>query len=241
MITRHQGSAIISSLILLVIVGILLSLGAWQLSRMYEKEVLLGDIDKEKGKPASALLDVIDRNEVKVNRMVTVSGALQQNSIWLVDNRPMDGKIGYQVLVPVTTAAGSVLLDYGWVASTGSRSDWPEVELPSTVDNVKGVITAPGTNPFVNVEMFESKATDNGTVFRIQGIDIERQSEQSGKPLLPFIVTLLESEVNFKRQWQPVVMPPQKHLGYAIQWFGLAAAALIIGGIAIGKSRSKHA
>ena len=32
-----------------------------------------------------------------------------------------------------------------------------------------------------------------------------------------------------------VVMSPEKHLGYAVQWFGLAIAAAAIGGFAISK------
>jgi surfeit locus 1 family protein len=33
---------------------------------------------------------------------------------------------------------------------------------------------------------------------------------------------------SFVRDWQPVVMAPEKHLAYAAQWFLLAFAALVI-------------
>jgi cytochrome oxidase assembly protein ShyY1 len=35
-------------------------------------------------------------------------------------------------------------------------------------------------------------------------------------------------------------MPPEKHLGYAIQWFGLAIAAALIGGFAIMKKGRQY-
>jgi cytochrome oxidase assembly protein ShyY1 len=51
---------------------------------------------------------------------------------------------------------------------------------------------------------------------------------QSGK-LFPFVVNLApEPNSEFVRNWQPVVMSPEKHLGYAVQWFGLGIAALTI-------------
>ncbi|MFC3093908.1 SURF1 family protein [Alteromonas sediminis] len=240
MFTRYQGSAIISSLFLLLIVAILLSLGVWQLSRMQEKQAFLLDLEEKKDQPAKALIDVIDRNEARENVLVNVSGTLLREHVWIVDNRPMEREIGYQVLVVVNTPAGNVLLDYGWVASSGDRNIWPEVTLPQTLNRVRGVIIEPTANPFVNVEMFESKPSDSGQVYRIQGIDIAQQSKQSGIRLSPFVVKILGRDEQFIRHWEPVVMPPEKHLGYAIQWFGLAAAALIIGAIAIGKTRSKH-
>jgi len=32
----------------------------------------------------------------------------------------------------------------------------------------------------------------------------------------------------FARAWQPQVMTPEKHIAYAVQWFGLAIALFII-------------
>ena len=41
---------------------------------------------------------------------------------------------------------------------------------------------------------------------------------------------LLNAQDNstFIRNWQPVVMPPEKHMAYAVQWFLLGVAALVI-------------
>jgi cytochrome oxidase assembly protein ShyY1 len=32
----------------------------------------------------------------------------------------------------------------------------------------------------------------------------------------------------FKRQWKPIVMPPSKHIGYAVQWFSMTFVLIII-------------
>lgn len=238
--TRYQGSVSFSSLILVIAIFILVGLGGWQLSRMQEKQTYLADIAAKREKPARELLDLIDMQQAAPNVWTVVSGKLAEQWVWLVDNRQHQQKIGYQVFAVLNTSAGPLLVDMGWVAATGERDNWPKVPLPSALINAKGVITEPSVNPFVNVEMFESKPNQVQTVFRVQGIDIEQQSNQTGLALLPFTVTLTESDADFVRSWQPVVMPPEKHLAYAIQWFGLAVAAAIIGFRVITKSRRSN-
>lgn len=47
---------------------------------------------------------------------------------------------------------------------------------------------------------------------------------QSGLPLLLAQRVFLLDDVapdGFARQWKPVIMPPSRHIGYAVQWFGL--------------------
>jgi len=47
--------------------------------------------------------------------------------------------------------------------------------------------------------------------------------------LYPFTL-LMDPNISygFIRDWQPVVMKPEKHLGYAFQWFALAGTLMII-------------
>ena len=32
----------------------------------------------------------------------------------------------------------------------------------------------------------------------------------------------------YRRDWQPIVYGPEKHYGYAAQWFGMALATIIL-------------
>jgi cytochrome oxidase assembly protein ShyY1 len=51
----------------------------------------------------------------------------------------------------------------------------------------------------------------------------------SGQKLLTYVVNVDPNPASqLVRNWQPVVMAPEKHLGYAAQWFGLGIAALTI-------------
>ena len=64
---------------------------------------------------------------------------------------------------------------------------------------------------------------------RVQQIELDKFSQLIGKKLLPFVVYLDKNEaIGYKKNWQAVVMPPQKHRAYAFQWFSLAAAFLVL-------------
>ena len=44
------------------------------------------------------------------------------------------------------------------------------------------------------------------------------------------MVLLLDKDQpgGFVREWNPVVVGPERHVGYAVQWFALAAALVIL-------------
>ena len=50
-----------------------------------------------------------------------------------------------------------------------------------------------------------------------------------GTPVAPRLLLLdAEPDSAFVRSWTPAVMPPEKHRGYALQWFTFALAAVVI-------------
>jgi surfeit locus 1 family protein len=62
-----------------------------------------------------------------------------------------------------------------------------------------------------------------------------------GAPVLPRVLRLApESDHGFRRDWPTVSMTPQRHYGYAVQWFGLAVALLVMY-IAHGVRRARPA
>jgi surfeit locus 1 family protein len=68
-----------------------------------------------------------------------------------------------------------------------------------------------------------------GWPYRIQRIQLERLAQELGYPLLP-VVLLLDGEQSdgFVRDWHPLAFGPERNVGYAFQWFGLALALLVI-------------
>jgi surfeit locus 1 family protein len=53
--------------------------------------------------------------------------------------------------------------------------------------------------------------------------------EQLGDQPYPMQLLLDANNTDgFLRDWRPTVMGPERHLGYAVQWFGLAVTLMII-------------
>ena len=61
------------------------------------------------------------------------------------------------------------------------------------------------------------------------GIVLNDIETQTGYALWPYILYLQDgSEALLETHWRMVQMGPEKHLGYAVQWFGLALTLVIL-------------
>lgn len=60
----------------------------------------------------------------------------------------------------------------------------------------------------------------------MQRVDLVRIREQLKRPLLPFVLRLSPaSDHGYERDWRVRTgLTPERHLGYAVQWFALAVA-----------------
>lgn len=51
----------------------------------------------------------------------------------------------------------------------------------------------------------------------------------NGKPMVEHVLAIdPHSRYGYRREWQIVPFSPERHLGYAVQWFALACALLVI-------------
>lgn len=222
--------------ICLLATAFLMSLSLWQLSRATEKKQTLARIAQwQAAGPLTSqqllALDVpsLDGIHVKFNAQWVAP------MIWLLDNKLVDGRIGYDVVIAVeeipadSASAASVILgspmliNLGWVAATGGREQLPEVEIPVQL-MVDGIFrTAPqGLLLGTNIE-------DRGQwPMRIQQLN--------ASSLAPYLPSLTTSGVVFQQHhspyrvhYKPVILPPERHRAYALQWALLAAAVIVIG------------
>lgn len=200
---------------LLIVVG--LGLGSWQWERAGDKRAYLARLDK-----APELQAPLEAPPEGSRIMLT--GEYVAEETYFLDNRVVEGQVGVAALTPLRGEDGRLWLIQRGYLPTGPSRDEPSVETP------------PGT---VRVSGQWQPANDDALVFgdnqegrRLQSIDLAAWSS------LPDFahdgwVHLEEGGGALKPWWQPNVMPPSRHLGYAVQWWGLAAAALavmIIGG-----------
>lgn len=227
---------IISHLIVTIVISILCSLGSWQIARYEDKKERVIQISERQaqGVIEHRMLTTLNLSDVR-DVMINISPLEYSDKYLWLDNQQSNGQIGFKLVVPVNTEEGWLLVNMGWVKGRKDRLTLPNIPaLEELTKPLTGAISIPGINRFVT----ETALNDGQFPKVIQQIEISRLGELIDKPLLPYMLTVTQPSEDYIRQWTPVVMAPEKHIGYAIQWFGLAIAAFIIYFIAWRKKRT---
>jgi len=216
------------TLVTLVMFGFLLSLGFWQLDRAEQKRAIIKHYRDDKGGAVIRLdADMKSASGLEYQRASSI-GRYESDHQLLLDNRTHEGQAGYQVLTPfiLRNSEVAVLVNRGWLPLGNNRDQLPDVDVDETQRTVVGRIKIPSAEVF----MLGEEEPRQGWPYRIQRIQLQALSEELRRTLLPFVLLLDNEEPDgYLRDWQPLVgFGPERNVGYAVQWFGLAAALLVI-------------
>lgn len=212
---------------LLVFVG-LIKLGLWQNERALEKEQRLASMALLKNQQAISLSEIVamQKEQLDINDFpIAVNGEFEQKFVFLLDNQVNNGSLGYKVLQVVESDSLSVLVNLGWIEGSIDRQKIPEISPLSGNRKFEGKVRILEKG----IMLMEQDYSTHKWPLRIQQIELDKISLLINKPLVPFIVYVNDDEqIGYKKNWQPIVMPPEKHRAYAFQWFSLAIAWLIL-------------
>ncbi len=226
---RRRGR-LVPALAALALVATAISLGQWQLRRADEKRVLQARIDAAAtAAPVSVPSSPVQASSLD-GRRVVVEGRWDAKHTVFVDNRTYKGVAGFHVATPVRIGDSQmhVLVLRGWVASDrGDRLRLPEVPTPAGAVRVEGMAQAD------IAQVLELKASGlPGPQERIwQNIDLSRFARWSGVTLQPVLVrqdARGAPDDGLVRDWPVPGAGVDKHVGYAFQWFTLAAATVAL-------------
>ena len=209
----------------LVALAMLLWLGAWQMQRLKWKTDLLHRIDALQTAPAQPLGPLLTR----AGRGADVDYSRASLPCPDVETRPVlrlfsvyQGLAGYRLIAACPLASGpygSVLVDRGFVAQLGDQlpHDIPGRAISAPV---VGVLRRGGERTFVTPQ---NRIGDNQWYWR--DLPVMAGALHAPRPAPVFL--MLESPTPAGGEPRPAPLPldiPNNHLGYAITWFGLAAA-----------------
>lgn len=212
-----------------LVVSSFTSLGFWQLRRAVEKQSMLdaaAQVLKARDPvPLAAAADPARRRGYDWS-----SGAGEfdaRGALWL-DNQQRGGRAGvraYRVFVP--TGGAPLLVDLGWLPLPGNRT-LPAIERPQGCIIVRGLLTPP---PSTGLALGAGlvRQGDGWLLTRIDTAAISTALKLS-TPLAPRVLRLDPAvPLGFDRDLQLLAntLPPEKHRGYALQWFALALAVLL--------------
>ena len=228
-------------LLALIVAAGFASLGRWQLARMHEKQAMLDGashvLDRSIAQP---LLLASDVTRVKLYDWAQGQGQVDHRTLWL-DNQRRAEHIGvrmYCLLFP-DVGGQAILVDAGWWPMHGRR-ELPELGCPvATQQQVRGLLAAPPSEGLAHGEAVVALADGRWLATRM---DMQAIAQIFGLPahgLAPRVLRLDPVHANGdagimlapgERDLDilPNTMQPERHLGYAVQWFGLALTVLIV-------------
>lgn len=210
-------------LLLLVGLTIFIRLGVWQWHRADQKAQMLSAFEEQGKTP----VQLTSQAKIKQYQPLRVMGKYDNSHIFLLDNRFYQHRFGYDVLTPFQVYENKyILVDRGWVEGAPNRQNLPAVELATKSENISGTAYYPSSKVWTLGAAIENQ---HQWPMVVEKIDFKAIEKILGVTLYPFILRLDRADPNaFVRDWRVVTMLPAQHRGYAFQWFGFAAAALII-------------
>jgi surfeit locus 1 family protein len=223
----------------LIVFAILVKLSLWQHGRGIEKQQRLTRITQLNQQSPLTLEQLIllatngaaDSDQQKnieenINDYpVTILGHFDNEKVFLLDNQVEEGSLGYRVFQMVTNEKYAVLVNLGWIKGSIDRQELPTFTPIAGLHRFTGHIRVVEPNIMLMAQNFK----DVTWPLRVQQIEIAKFATLLNQPLLPFAIYLdEEEELGYKKNWHAIVMPPEKHQAYAIQWAGLALAWLVL-------------
>lgn len=224
----------------LAALAILLSLGTWQVNRLFWKERLIADLESRIHEPPKALAGIeaiaasggdVDYRPLQVTGRFDNSRERHFLATWR-------GNSGFHIYTPLTLADGrSLFVNRGFVPYENKEPEMRVLgQLTETV-TVKGLARAklsgkpgslvPENDPVKNVFYWK---------------DLDAMASSTGLDPAKVVPFFLDADSTPNPSGLPIggvtmVELPNNHLQYALTWYGLAAVLLAITGIGWWRGR----
>lgn len=146
---------------------------------------------------------------------VELTGVYDTANQRIVRNRPLNGRPGYEVLVPLKLEDGTaVAVNRGWLAIGNNEAGWPD-EVPAAPE---GEVTVTA-----RLKPAEPALLRGAPAGQLASIDLAEYESQLGYPLEQAAYVLMDTE-DPAPETRPQAAPKPSldegpHLSYALQWY----------------------
>jgi surfeit locus 1 family protein len=214
-----------------VLVALFAGLGAWQISRGFEKRV--EHLLFEDGSDFASWQDGM---EIQPYQHLQVTGTYDDEHQVLLDNIIVNSRYGYYVITPLRALGDGpvVLINRGWIERTTEPPDMNRLSVPTEWLTVRGRV---GHLPRAGMKMGEAFTPGDDWPKTAVYPSYSEMAKALGTDIQQFVLLMDQEEKHgFSRQWSPSGFGPEKHFGYALQWFAMAA---VLSGLLIWNHRKK--
>ena len=214
----------ISKVLVLGAFLVLVSLGTWQLHRLSWKEELIDKMEGNLELPSVQLpVDLKTLTEFDFRHVYARGVFDHEQELYLVP-RMSGGKMGVHVLTPYALDGGlHVLVNRGWVPSSLVHPDGRTNGLVEGRLYLEGVVRIP--KPATRFTP-DNEPSNNAWYW----IDLPEMSKAINIPLLPIVIEAgnQPNPGGWPVGGQTRLTVPNHHFGYALTWYALAFALVVI-------------
>jgi len=227
--------------VVLVALGLplFIALGSWQWQRGQVRKADWAEFASSDAPALEVGADALAR-QARYTR-VRVRGRLDGERQFLLENLSHAGAPGYQVLTVLDLYEGpGLLVNRGWLPFSGYRDQLPDLSLPGEVRGSAISLTGRLAGlPVAGLAAGQSPPASQGPWPRVTSFPTFAQLEAAyGQPLQPVVLLLdADSGPGYLREWRPPGLPPERHIGYAVQWWSFA---LLLAGLFVGLNLKRH-
>ena len=205
------------------------ALGRWQLQRGAYKQALIERAAIALRERRALSFSEAELRDARGYDWVAGHVRVQASPVLLLDNQRRGEQVGVRVLAVLRPREGRALLaDFGWLPLPADRR-MPSVQLPRGELAIAGLLAPPpGAGLAIGPVMSTPAPPAEGTTtLLLTRLDLGALAREVGLRLSPRVLRVDPAlRVGFARDLEvlPNTLPPERHRGYALQWFGLAFA-----------------
>jgi surfeit locus 1 family protein len=210
-----------------IAIALFSGLGVWQLQRAAEKRAVIASLEDERRPFLARLPRTPAALEDAARRRVRIAGRFEPDRQFLLDNRILEGRPGFDVLTPMLLDDGRrVLVDRGWVAAGPDREPVQAVGLG---DDQRTTVEGRLWLPEAGIALGAAVAPGETWPRLVTRVDFTALETALGERLVPAVIRAHgDASWLFRpRDLQPR-FGPMRHYGYAFQWFALALTVLAV-------------
>ncbi len=204
------------------------SLGNWQLQRARDKRDLLDAFDSGSAIPAArAAATANAANQYPRYTPLSARGQFDTRHQFLLDNVVQHGQVGFYVWTPLRLEGSNaaILINRGWFPLGPTRADIPPIEVDERPREISGLLDR---LPEPGLRLSGSGLSAEWPRVAVYP-RIDELRAVLDYPLYDYLLLLdAGADDGFVRDWRPQLLPPRRHVGYAVQWFAFATAVLAL-------------
>lgn len=198
-----------------------IALGNWQAGRADEKRALGLRLEQAlRAAPLELPARLVEPEQYVLKRVAARGRFVEEHTVFL-DNKLRRGRAGYEVVTPLRLNGMHVLVNRGWIEAGRTREALPVVKVPAGEVRIEGLALRRLPQALVIGD------TSGGRVR--QNVDVKAFEAEIKLPLQPLVIEQHSVTADgLLREWPRPDAGIEKHQSYALQWYSLAALAVVL-------------